>query len=231
MTKLALTLVWFISIYTTCAQIHILDTASNIHQVTEVADLEKWKTVKDEDGIRLQYRWLKIDNSIKTRELSLHFVTHTEMDTVLTYLQDAERHTQWNMGVKTFDILSQDSTQMHWVSHTEYNIPFPISQQDLVVNNSLTKTDSSMVIDITSQPNFIPPLEDVDRVKYYIAQWEMNKLDSTHTEITFSAITLSKSYIPRFIKDPIIQNNLVKSFKALKEALETKQNHSFLLKE
>ena len=117
-------------------------------------------------------------------------------------------------------VLEQDS--IHWISHSMYNIPFPISQQDLVVKNVIIRTEDTIIVNITSKPNFIPPVEDIERVKRYIAQWVITPLEDQKVDVTYSAITPSKSYIPRFIKDPIVQNNLLKSFKSLKQNLNSK---------
>ncbi len=221
MIKGFLTLLWsIVFFYHGYAQIHILDSASTIQQVMNMSDLEPWKVVKQEDDITLKYRWLKIGGELKTRALSIHFTSETHTDTLLSYLVNTEKHNEWNKGIKAFNILAKDSTNLNWITHTKYDIPFPISQQDLVVNNVLMVSDSLLIIDITSKPNYIPSLEDSDRIKHYIAQWKVYPIDSNTIDVTFSAITLSKSYIPRFIKDPIIQNNFIKSFKALKKSLE-----------
>ena len=202
------------------AQIHVLDTVCNIKQVTNPAKKSPWETVKQDEGVVIKYRWLKINKSIKTREMLAQFSVVTPKDSIFNFLKQPEKHKIWNKGVKSFKILKNDS--LNWVSHSIYNIPFPISQQDLVAKNIRIDSNNQTIINITSQPNFIPSLEDIDRVKHYIGQWVIKPIsESSDTiNISFSAITLSKSYIPRFIKDPIVQNNLLKSFKALKHELE-----------
>lgn len=202
------------------AQTHVLDTVCNIKQVTNSAKKSPWETVKQDEGITIKYRWLKINKSTKTREMLAQFSVVTPKDSIFNFLQQPEKHVEWNKGVKSFKVLKNDS--LSWVSHSIYNIPFPISQQDLVAKNIRIDSNHQTTINITSQPNFIPPLEDIDRVKYYIGQWIIKPISETSdtVNVSFSAITLSKSYIPRFIKDPIVQNNLLKSFKALKRELE-----------
>lgn len=221
MKKLIALLFWGFIWTTHCvAQVHFMDTASTISEVTILAKKGEWETVKQGNGVTIKYRSLKFDKSVKTRELSAHFVLEAHPDSVVTYLQNPKRHLLWNKSIKSLTILEQDS--LHWVSHSIYNIPFPISQQDLVSNNTLIKTDHQHIIHITSKPKFIPDVEDIDRVKHYIAKWTITRMGENKVDITFTAITLSKSYIPKFIKDPIIQNNFLKSFKALKKVLNPK---------
>lgn len=204
----------------TKAQPNVLDTANSIQQVINSAKIWPWETVKQDGGVTIKYRWIKLNNNTKTREMLAHFKVVTLKDSVLTYLQNPNKHKSWNKGIKTFKVLSKDS--LEWITHSIYNIPFPISQQDLVAKNTRIDTNYSTIINIISKPNYTPYLEDIDRVKRYIGQWMIKPTSETSDtlDISFSAITLSKSYIPRFIKDPIIQSNLLKSFKALKQELE-----------
>ncbi len=216
MTKAIYIFLWIMTCfaYHSTAQVHIMDTASTITNVTMHAQTGSWETVKQNKGITIKYRSIKLGKSTKTRELSTHFTVEAHPDSILAYLRIPEKQMQWDKGVKAVRILEQDS--ISWITHTMYNIPFPISQQDVVVKNIVVKTENKFIINITSTPHFIPLIEDVDRVKHYIAQWVIFPLENNQLDVTFSAITLSKSYIPKFIKDPLIQNNLLKSVKAFK---------------
>jgi len=211
----------FFTLYISLSQAQnlALDSITNIHQITKTAEKGPWKTVKDESGITLQYRSIKLGQSIKTRELKANFTVHANKDSAFSYLHLPQKYKIWNKGSKLYTILDGDS--LNWIAHSVYNIPFPLSQQDLVTDNSRVDTNQHIIINTISNPNYIPIMEDVNRIKYYIAQWVIAPKDSNVLEITFNAITLSKSYIPRFIKDPIVQNNLIKSFAIFKQRLET----------
>lgn len=205
-------------IYSTKAQEYDLDSITNIHELTDKATKGSWRTVKNEKGITIAYRALKLKPSVKTRELKAHFTIHGNKDSAFAYLYYPEKYKEWNKGSKSYTILEGDSLQ--WVSHIVYDIPFPFSQQDLVTQNTKVDSNHQITINTISKPNYIPSLEDVDRIKYYIAEWVLNQKENNTVDVTFSAITMSKSYIPRFIKDPIVQNNLIKSFSILKERLK-----------
>jgi glutamine amidotransferase PdxT len=66
-------------------------------------------------------------------------------------------------------------------------------------------------------PGYIEPLKNVTRQQLYFGKWELIAHNNTTTEVKFSALSVSKSGIPRFIRDPIIQRKLLNSFSSLKE--------------
>jgi hypothetical protein len=61
-------------------------------------------------------------------------------------------------------------------------------------------------------PDAVAPLKNVNRQKHYFGQWELVAINSTQTKVKFNAISFSQTNIPRFIRDPIIQNKLMRSF-------------------
>lgn len=220
MRKLQLILIFTILHFSSFAQGIALDTIVNINQITSSAEKGTWKIVKQDKGIVIKLRSIKLNQNIKTRELTAHFKVNSTLDTTFSYLYKPHLFKAWNKGVKKFTLLESDS--IHWITHSVYDIPFPFTQQDLVTTNNRIDTNNTLIINTISRPSFIEPLEDVDRIKFYIAQWIIEPIDTTgEINITFSAITLSKSYIPRFIKDPIVQNNLLKSFISLKKHINT----------
>ena len=72
-------------------------------------------------------------------------------------------------------------------------------------------------MDCLALPGYIAPLENVNRQQLYYGMWELSPAGNGHTEVTFSAVSFSKSAIPRFIRDPLIFGRLFNSFLKLKE--------------
>jgi len=197
------------------AQAVSLNEMQEIGQVVQAASCGKWEMIKDEKGVRIRSRWLTFDDTLRTREISTHFVVKGQINDVLINLVQPARLESWNEGIREVSVLSTDGNS--WITHMVYDIPFPFSQQDMVVKNSMVHTGQKTIINISSLPDYIAPINDVNRQRHYFGRWELTSLDKETTEVVFHAISFSRSNIPLFIRDPIIQRKLLNSFIRLKE--------------
>lgn len=201
-----------------CGQHHLTKTVTSLQEFTALAEKGTWKTVQQKDGITIKYRSLIISDSLKTRELSASFITSTVKDSVLSYLKFPSKIKLWNSNFKEISIL--EDNESHWISHTIYNIPYPFSQQDLVAENRFFHKGFSTLISSRAIPNYMQPLKNHSREKFHLAEWKLTTLSNTETLLTYSVVSIAKSNIPRFIKDPIIQNKLLNSLLDLKKTLK-----------
>ncbi|MFW5687839.1 MAG: hypothetical protein ACOCXV_02825 [Bacteroidota bacterium] len=191
----------------------------DIRQVTEMASAGNWETIKRDRGVTMRSRWLSFGDSVKTREISSQFVVNADIERVIDYLVHPEKLLAWNDEVRSLKILKQEGSTC--ITHTVYDIPHPFSQQDLVSKNVLINNRDKTIIIMSALPSYIPPLRNVTRQQLYFGQWELRPLTNGTIQVHFSAISFSKSSIPRIIRDPIIQNRLFQSFVRLKELSST----------
>jgi hypothetical protein len=190
-------------------------TMDDIRQVTKLASSTQWETIREEKGVKLSSRWLTFGDSVKTRELAAHFVVDADFHGVLDCLMNPEKMMAWNDGVRSLDVYQQDGST--WITHTVYDIPYPLSQQDLVVKNVMIWDKQKITILLSAIPGYIEPLKNVNRQQLYFGKWELKTLENSGTEVRFSVVSFSKSGVPRFMRDPVIQNKLFNSFVRLKE--------------
>jgi hypothetical protein len=122
--------------------------------------------------------------------------------------------------VRSINVFQQDGSS--WITHTVYDIPYPLSQQDLVVKNVMIRDKQRIIILLSAIPDYIEPLKNVNRQQLYFGKWDLKILDNSCTEVKFSVLSFSKSRVPRFMRDPIIQNKLFNSFVSLKELSSVK---------
>jgi len=204
------------------AQHKLLNANSDINNLIEKAKCSKWESAKKGEGVDISYRWLSFGDTLKTREIASSFVADGNVADVLMNLRSQEAMKQWNNGVRDLNLLrDEDST---WITHIVYDIPYPLSQQDLVIKNTIVKKDDFTIIQVNALPEFIEPINDVNRQRFYVGQWKLQPMQEGKTEVSFSAVSFSKSKIPRFIRDPIIQYKLLNSFIKLKELSANNQD-------
>jgi hypothetical protein len=191
----------------------------DIRQVTEMASCRSWETLKEDKGVILKSRWLYFGDSLKTREISSCFIVNSNLQNVLDNLKSPQKMLEWNEGLRSMKLLKKDGSV--WITHTIYDIPYPFSQQDLVVKNVMVTDKQKVTILLSSLPEFIKPIKNTTRQKFYFGKWELTPINDMTTEVRFSALSFSESRIPRIIRDPIIQNKLFHSFLNLKEQTRT----------
>ncbi len=206
---------------TVMAQEALPKDLKNINQLIALASCGPWETIRQEQGVSLSSRWLAFDDALKTRELSFRFVVNSDIQCVLVNLTEPERFRDWNDGVRSVSMMKRGASS--WITHIVYDIPQPFSQQDLVIMHEMTTASRRTIIQMYAVPGAVPPLKNVNRQQHYFGQWELVAINSTQTEVKFNAISFSKTNIPRFIRDPIIQNKLMRSFIRLKEQSSGKQ--------
>lgn len=194
----------------------ILPTGNiKIGELIAQAECSKWQMIKKEDGVEISSRWLNFGDTLKTREVALHFTVDVIAEDLLHNIRSKSALIQWNCGVRELNIVQSSSST--WITDLVYDIPYPFSQQDLVTKNTIHKTDRDIVIDVNAEPDIVKIRDNVNRQRYYFGQWRITTLPSGETEVSFSAISFSKSNIPRFIRDPIVYGKLLSSFIKLKE--------------
>jgi hypothetical protein len=199
------------------AQNKELNAIPNLQEFIAASKTENWKHAKQKNGITISYRKVVLFDTIKTRELMVKFTVSGTLDSILAQIKQPDKLRLWNNGVRHAKVLKDNDS--NWVLYTEYKIPFPFSQQDLVASYTIEKRENTVVISSKSLPDFIEPIKGLTREGYNLSQWLVIKKDNGLFEIKFSAISLTNSSIPRWIKDPVIRGMLLKSFSKFKDRL------------
>jgi len=194
-----------------------LDAIENLQSFVAAAKKEKWKTRKQKDGVTISYRDLQLFDTINTRELMLKLTISGTIDSIVAQIKQPGNLTFWNEGIRKATLLRDHKD--NWILHTVYKVPWPFAQQDIVAFYSIEQRKDTIVIFSKSLPNFIKPIKGSTREGYNLTQWLIISKSNKLFEIKFSAISITNSSIPRWIKDPMIRRMLRKSFLRFKNRL------------
>lgn len=199
------------------AQNKELDAIQNLEEFVAAAKKDNWEQAKQKNEITISYRELQLFDDIETRELLVEFTVSGTIDSILSQIKQPDNLKAWNDGIRSAKVLKDQDTI--WILHTVYKIPWPFSQQDLVASYSIEKRNDTIVISSKSLPAYIKPVEGITREGYNLSQWLLIPKNNGDFDIKFSAISLTNSSIPRWIKDPLIQGMLIRSFSKFKHRL------------
>ncbi|QZT37198.1 hypothetical protein K5X82_18530 [Halosquirtibacter xylanolyticus] len=215
-----------ILVYYKTESVHAQDVVplqnGNLDDFITKAKCSKWSIVKKDKnkGVNISTRWLYFGDTIKTREMALYFRVNAGIKDVISNLRSTSALKTWNLGIRELNLI--DKSDSTWITHTVYDIPYPFSQQDLVTKSTIIEHVSNTIINVNAVPYIIKQTDNIQRQQSYHGRWILQTNSNGMTEVHFSAISFTETNIPRFIRDPIVQNKLLKSFIKLKELSTTK---------
>ncbi len=171
------------------------------------AEKSIWKTARETEQLKLQYRWI---DSTDTREVRILFSVKANHNQIINCIREPDLAKQWAIGVKDYKVyaLAPDS----WISYCLYNIPRPFTAQDLITRYEVVKEPPGVMIRITAQPDYLDMVAGVNRQQNYSGKWILKETRNGITPIQFYSISFTKPIFPRFVQDPITQRMLIRSF-------------------
>lgn len=199
------------------AQPDAVASSTSLSELLEHAETEPWEVVREKEGVVLKYRDITFEDGSSTRQVLAEFELSAPLDTILHYLKDPGLVAQWNDGFDSCKIV--DDYGNRWVSYCIYDIPFPLSQQDVFSDYRIERSQHQTVLKSYARPDYQPEVDGYEREQCNFGEWTLKQSGHNRFKVSFGVITLSSSNVPDFIKDPIIQRTLLKSFISLRESV------------
>lgn len=184
-------------------------------------DAPQYTFIKKDKDISLYYRWIVLENKLKVRELKAEFHVTSTPDKIVGLLKNEKLATQWMKGTSEVNRLGNvgDNT---WHTYIEYDIPWPLSNQDCIVQYELRRDASSKnyLITMKGLPTYIPEKKDVTRIKHLIGAWTLSPMNGKSSKVVYTIYSGQAPSFPRWITDPIIQGNLISTMDAFRKLVE-----------
>lgn len=184
------------------------------------ADTVDFTLIKSERGISVYERWYPITSTENARQLKATFTVTATSTAALALLKDGSKGELWNKNTNDYKVVDVDEDS--WVSYIQYDLPWPVKNQDCVLRyHARTGPDKvSVFFRETDHPAF-PIRNRVARIPQIEGKWIFTtSQDRIHVEY-YIATTPSKT-LPGWVTDPIIRNNLVETLHVFRQILESK---------
>ena len=174
----------------------------------------EFKLVREKGGVTLYERWIEIEPGLKVRELKAQFVSDAGPETLLSLLKDVNRAHRWMQSMQDFKMVETGSSSS-WTSYTKYSIPWPLEDQDIVIRYQTTSFGGGYFASYQSITHAsYPAKEGVTRMKGVSGSWQFQPKTNGQTQVTYLIMTKNRSTMPRWMTDPIIQDNLLDTMNA-----------------
>lgn len=174
--------------------------------------------VKQVEGISIYERWFQRKPDEFAREVKAKFTVAAPAKSALALMRDETRGTEWNKRARTFKVLHDKDGV--WFSYIEYDLPWPISNQDCVLRHHQTVSRNELKVEFRDvhHPAF-PPQQRIQRIPEISGKWIFR--ETPHgLDVEYYVTTLPNATLPTWVTDPIIRNNLAETLSAFREILD-----------
>jgi hypothetical protein len=178
---------------------------------TEV--LTPWETSRKSGNVELQYRWVLVGDTLKTREMHVIFEVRATPEEILENFYVPEKASLWASGTRECRIYK--NSDQEWINYTAFSIPKPLQQQDLVTRYRASADAGKTIVTIQAIPDFFPSYEGYERMQHYEGRWELTPSIDGITRVEFFTVSYTKPMLPRSIQDKLLQPMMIESFENL----------------
>ncbi len=192
-----------------------------MNKVTGLTGRTPWTLLKQDSGIELYERLICLEGYPEGRQLGITFVMKGDIATALLLVSDERMASRWMTAVKSFQILEKEEGTC-WYSYILYDIPWPLRKQDLIICNTLSggAGDQAATIEMLSSAEYLPENKGVSRITHMYGTWYFNQKTNEQVEVSYTVFSGQRSAFPRWITDPIIQGNLLRTMDNFRKAGE-----------
>ena len=121
-----------------------------------------------------------------------------------------------------YKIISKNKTE--WISYIQYDLPWPMENQDCVLQYSASSEENKHIINFRSIDHEIfPTSKNVTRIEDINGQW-IFRPTATGTVVEYSITTTPSPTLPRWVTDPLVRSNLIDTMDEFRNILEMSKN-------
>lgn len=196
--------------------------------VTFASDTERnsktdWELISEANGIKLLERWITNDNKLKVKERTGRMTLNCSVEDVLNLIHDSKRTQLWMESAEQVEIIKvvNDNT---WYVHTILDTPWPFSKQDMVSKYSVIRDIDSKNVRVLIEKNnaLLPPIQDIDRLDSFNAEWIIEYVKENKVKVTFTTISTKPPEYPSWAQDPVVRKVFTTNLKNFKSLLNNK---------
>ncbi len=204
-----------------CLSILLL-TSYTVHS-QGLKPLEDWQLAKNNDSIRVYVRRIQADSSRVEHQLRVVMDMHADLWAVVATLRDQKHLKDWiNRAVEcyNFDIIDD----FHWHNYIEFNIPWPLNNQDIVTKNTMHQDSVTKIVrlEIVDDNNKLPPRKGVDRIPSFEGTWTITPIKGGRVHMEYTVYAGQKPWLPWWVISPFVEYGVWKTLHDMRDRVAEK---------
>jgi hypothetical protein len=196
----------------------------------ELEVYEDWRLKKEKDGIQIFTRWIEAEEGRKARQMHAMMKVKASLHAaVISILDDEEVRTWLNRAKEYYHFDQKD--EFHWYAYTQFSIPWPLDNQDLITLNTLSQDEKTKKILVTleGRPDYRDEEKGVQRIPHFDGSWEFTPMPDGTIQVDYFIFTKTKPVLPRWIIDPIVEYGLWRTFSEMQEVILANEDNKLKL--
>lgn len=181
--------------------------------------LGEFKMLKTRNGIDLYYRWMRMSDNNKVRQMKAVVEFNGDAQDVMDLLKDEGSAAGWIPSAEEFRNLTTVNGP-EWASYIRFAVPWPFADQDCILEFKESKgPDGETVIDFRTSPDYLEKYDGISRMKDISGSFVIREQANGHSIMECYFVSEKASKLPRCITEPIVTGSLLSLMEALKSQL------------
>ncbi|TXK44880.1 lipid-binding protein [Pontibacter qinzhouensis] len=178
---------------------------------------DNWELKKDEDGIKVYTRKLGDE---KLKEIKVVADMPGTTDQLVQVLLDVANHKNWVYGIKESRLLKQ-TDQSSLIYYSVADLPWPVSDRDMVLQLSVTTDPATQeaTIQSKSQLDYMPHQKGKVRVPYSTASWKITPLPDKAIQAEYVFSVNPGGSLPAWVVNSVATTGPYNSFVELRKLM------------
>ncbi len=167
-------------------------------------------------------RWNEITVDHMVREVKVVYTIKASIESAAALITNEDKATQWNKASSMYKIIANKKNE--WVSYIQYDLPWPMDNQDCVLQYSALSEENKHIISFKSiEHEIFPTSKNVTRIEDINGKW-IFKPTATGTVVEYFITTTPSPTLPRWATDPLVRCNLIDTMDEFRNILEMTKN-------
>ncbi len=179
---------------------------------------QEWKLTKDENGIKV---YTRLPEGSKLEEVRATVRVKATLSAFTALLKDVEGYKDWAYNCVESKIVKAiaDTAQCYY-THTD--LPWPVSDRDLIFRSSLKQDAKTLVIKTNSHavPHLLDEREDIVRIKEGRTSWTLMPAANGFIDVDYFASIDPGGSIPAWLVNSTIETGPYNTLQKVRELLE-----------
>ena len=185
------------------------------YTLTDTAD---FTIIKRSGGITLYERWYSFGPRQFAREIKATFNVRATPAAAVNLIKDELRGKKWNHNSDSYKVV--DSELNTWICYIQYDLPWPVNNQDCVLQYHHYDSAGRLVIDFKGIDHTLFPIKNrVQRIAEISGRWIFSET-AEGTIVDYYITTTQSKTLPGWLTDPIIRKNLIETMDSFRKILE-----------
>lgn len=179
---------------------------------------QQWEFIKERDGIKI-YTRKEANNELKSFKGMADL--HTDMDKVCSLIGNAKKFDWWDKSITEIKVLSYELGK-YIQYYLVYDVPWPLSDRDLVVDARITIDPVTGIETIYAQPlpNVIPEKPNLVRIKKYWQKWTIQPAGQNNVHVVLEGFVDPGGNVPAWLYNMVITETPLKVIREVRKRTE-----------